>query len=87
VKPGERFALSDAVMDWKQRSIRRSSLNAGMTMERCMEKLTQGLPGLSCLLDHTNRIDQTGQTSQMDQPPTTRREMVYEDGLRSDLLE
>ena len=38
-------------------------------------------------LDHTNRIDQAGQTNQMDQPPTTRREMVYEDGLRSDLLE
>jgi hypothetical protein len=52
-----------------------------------MEKLTQGLPSLSCLLDYTNRIDQKGQTSQMDQPPTTRQEMVYEDGLRSDFLE
>src|ERR1022692_4071222 len=38
VKQGLEFATSDAEMDCKQRAIRRSSLNAGMTIERCMEQ-------------------------------------------------
>src|ERR1700675_1508286 len=37
VKQGLEFATSDAEMDCRQRAIRRSSLNAGMTIERCME--------------------------------------------------
>src|SRR4029077_3528452 len=36
VKEGVRLAASDAEMECRQRSIRRSSLKAGMTIERCI---------------------------------------------------
>src|ERR1700693_4789487 len=38
VKAGVEFATSDAATDCRQRGIRRSSLNAGMIIERCMEQ-------------------------------------------------